>query len=152
MQGLMLYRLWVTDPLSPASSGPPTPSHSTTHLVPTSSTGSNPAVSPPTSPKPSYLTNPSSNPHLPIPHLSPQSGTSTLATSIPASSLPGARLSGRLLGVVSLTDILNLQARASGLSPADPTESRNHRRRSSSSSVSVRRSGDMGRELFSRGF
>lgn len=72
-----------------------------------------------------------------------------MVPSIPASALPGARLSGRLVGVVSLTDILNLQARASGLSPADPAESRSRRRRSSSSSVSVRRSGEIGRELFS---
>jgi CBS domain-containing protein len=144
------HRLWVTDPLSPVSSGPSTPSHSTTHLVP--STVSNPAMSPPTSPKPTQLSNPSSNPHLPIPHIPSQPGTTTLAPSIPASALPGARLSGRLLGVVSLTDILNLQARASGLSPADPMESRAHRRRSSSSSISVRRSGELGRELFSRGF
>ena len=73
-----------------------------------------------------------------------------LTPSIPASALPGARLSGRLVGVVSLTDILNLYARASGLSPADPAETR-RRRRSSSSSMSVRRSGEIGRELFSRG-
>ncbi|KAJ5157373.1 Protein sds23 [Penicillium canariense] len=76
--------------------------------------------------------------------------TPPLAPSIPASALPGARLSGRLVGVVSLTDVLNLHARASGLSPADPAESR-RRRRSSSSSMSVRRSGEIGRELFSRG-
>jgi hypothetical protein len=74
-----------------------------------------------------------------------------LTHSIPASALDAARLSGRLVGVVSLTDILNLHARASGLSPADPAESRSRRRRSSSSSISVRRSGDIGRELFSRG-
>lgn len=44
-------------------------------------------------------------------------------------------MSGRLNGVVSLTDILNLYARASGLSPDDPNENRMRRRRSSSSSV-----------------
>jgi hypothetical protein len=43
-----------------------------------------------------------------------------------------------------------LHARASGLSPADPAESR-RRRRSSSSSMSIHRSGEIGRELFSRG-
>ncbi|KAK4993208.1 cell separation during budding [Elasticomyces elasticus] len=55
--------------------------------------------------------------------------------SAPASTLPGAGMSGRLNGVISLTDILNLYARASGLSPADPDETRRRRRRSSSSSV-----------------
>jgi len=43
-------------------------------------------------------------------------------------------LSGRLSGVVSLTDILNLFARASGLNPHDPSELRQMRRRSSSAS------------------
>lgn len=43
-------------------------------------------------------------------------------------------MSGRLSGVVSLTDVLNLFARASGLSPTDPEELRKRRRRSSSSS------------------
>jgi hypothetical protein len=43
-------------------------------------------------------------------------------------------LSGRLSGVVSLTDILNLFARASGLNPHDPSELRQLRRRSSSAS------------------
>lgn len=76
---------------------------------------------------------------------------SPISHSIPSSALDGARVSGRLAGVVSLTDILNLHARASGLNPADPADSRSRRRRSSSSSQSVRRSGDIGRELFSRG-
>jgi hypothetical protein len=39
-----------------------------------------------------------------------------------------------LNGVVSLTDILNLFARMSGLSPLDPDETRRRRRRSSSHS------------------
>lgn len=74
-----------------------------------------------------------------------------MAPSIPASALPGARLSGRLVGVVSLTDVLNLYARASGLKPADPAETRSRRRRSSSASVNVRKSGDIGRDLLGRG-
>lgn len=49
-------------------------------------------------------------------------------------------MSGRLTGVVSLTDILNLFAKASGLSPHDPNETRRQRRRSSS--ASFRRSMD----------
>ncbi|KAL4781906.1 hypothetical protein BJX76DRAFT_310594 [Aspergillus varians] len=129
------HRLWITDPLSPSSSGPPTPSHSMVHLP-----LSNNSQSPPQSPNPNV-----SQPN-PAAYISP----APLSSSIPASALPGARLSGRLVGVVSLTDVLNLHARASGLSPADPAESRSRRRRSSSSSVSVRRSGEIGRELFSR--
>lgn len=159
------FRLWVTDPLSPASSGPPTPSHSTAYIsLPPLGSGqaaSNPTASPPPPLSP-YTTSvqPSSQatPYLPSPPqaftnapISPSTGlTPPLAPSIPASALPGARLSGRLVGVVSLTDILNLHARATGLSPADPSESR-QRRRSSSSSMSFRRSGEAGRELFSRG-
>ncbi|RLL95742.1 hypothetical protein CFD26_103683 [Aspergillus turcosus] len=157
------HRLWVTDPLSPSSSGPPTPSHSSVQLPLAAST--NPTQSPPVSPPPSTTNLPAPNyssPHLPSPpqpfmnaasltHPASSLGLPhAVAPSIPASALPGARLSGRLVGVVSLTDILNLHARASGLSPADPAESRSRRRRSSSSSVSVRKSGDIGRELFSR--
>ncbi|OJJ59381.1 hypothetical protein ASPSYDRAFT_861110 [Aspergillus sydowii CBS 593.65] len=137
------HRLWITDPLSPSSSGPPTPSHSMVH-IPLHPTGSNNAQSPPQSPNPATAT--AQQPPGPAPYVSP----TPLAPAIPASALPGARLSGRLVGVVSLTDILNLHARASGLSPADPAESRSRRRRSSSSSISVRRSGEIGRELFSR--
>lgn len=157
----------MTDPLSPSSSGPPTPSHSSAHipLATPSSTAVNSStsgISPPASPLPPASTTvqpptPShATPHLPTPpHLygnagSPAGATPPLAPSVPASALPGARLSGRLVGVVSLTDILNLHARASGLSPADPAEFR-RRRRSSSSSMSVRRSGEIGREMFSRG-
>lgn len=67
--------------------------------------------------------------------------------SISASQMPGQAMSGRLNGVVSLTDVLNLFARASGLSPRDPEEERQRRRRSSSSSLrpsidSVRPSGE----------
>lgn len=161
-------RLWVTDPMSPSSSGPPTPSHSAAHVPPPPSISHAAASSPPASPLPPPLTptaQPSQYiaPHHPAPPLAfaPTSSGShsisgvsvppPLTHSIPASALDGARLSGRLVGVVSLTDILNLHARASGLSPADPAESRSRRRRSSSSSLSVRRSGDIGRELFSRG-
>ncbi|KAJ5364235.1 Protein sds23 [Penicillium cataractarum] len=129
--------------------------------VPLATTGSNTTLSPPPSPLPTPVSLPSqppgpATPHLPtlptapFPPVASSGVTPPLAPSIPASALPGARLSGRLVGVVSLTDILNLHARASGLSPADPAESR-RRRRSSSSSMSVRRSGEIGRELFSRG-
>ncbi|KAJ5944367.1 hypothetical protein N7516_004535 [Penicillium verrucosum] len=161
------HRLWVTDPLSPASSGPPTPSQSSVHIPLSNSisppTGSYTANSPP--PSPSVPVAPYAQPsqypapHLPTPNLPytypapgvPVAVATPISHSIPSSALDGARLSGRLAGVVSLTDILNLHARASGLNPADPAESRSRRRRSSSSSQSVRRSGDIGRELFSRG-
>lgn len=55
---------------------------------------------------------------------------------ISAAQFQGANLSGRLSGVVSLTDVLNVLARASGLSPGDPEATRRRRRRSSSSSLS----------------
>lgn len=57
------------------------------------------------------------------------------ATAVPASAMAGARISGRLSGVISLTDVLNMFARSTGLNPADPGEQRARRRRSSSSSV-----------------
>lgn len=62
--------------------------------------------------------------------------TSTSA-SVPAAALPGANISGRLNGVVSLTDVLNLFARVSGLNPGDPGDRR--RRESSASSSSISR-------------
>lgn len=61
--------------------------------------------------------------------------TSVTGGSVPASALAGARLSGKLTGVVSLTDILNIFARSTGLRPSDPGEQRARRRRSSSSSM-----------------
>lgn len=103
------HRMWVVDSPSPASTAPPTPTIS--HAV---------AVPPPS------LT----SPNLPSSSF-PLSGPST----INAGSIPGAHLSGRLIGVVSLTDILNLFARSSGLTPVDPNEARRQRRRSSSSSM-----------------
>lgn len=57
------------------------------------------------------------------------------APSVPAASLPGQHMSGKLSGVISLTNVLNVIARASGLAPRDPGEARRLRRGSSSSSV-----------------
>ncbi|KEY64746.1 hypothetical protein S7711_05398 [Stachybotrys chartarum IBT 7711] len=57
------------------------------------------------------------------------------SSAVPASAMAGARISGRLNGVISLTDILNLFAKFSGLHPADPWEQRMRRRRSSSGSI-----------------
>lgn len=145
-------RMWITTPPSPASSGPPTPAvtpaqpafspTSSTILSPPPSANSNhnPAINIP----PPIDTNPSSgNPSGSAPWASLPSPLST--PSISASAMPGASLSGHLTGVVSLTDILNLFARASGLSPHDPNETRRARRRSSS--VSVRSSFDGIRDI-----
>ena len=101
------HRMWVVDQPSPSASAPPTPT-----LAPT--------------PFP-----------LPVPNPPTAGPPYTLATgnAVPAASLPGQHMSGRLSGVISLTDILNLFARASGLSPQDPDEARRQRRGSSSSSV-----------------
>jgi CBS domain-containing protein len=57
------------------------------------------------------------------------------AAAVPASAMMGAGLSGRLSGVVSLTDVLNTFAKSTGLNPSDPGAQRARRRKSSSSSV-----------------
>ncbi|KAL7904073.1 hypothetical protein GGI35DRAFT_245031 [Trichoderma velutinum] len=57
------------------------------------------------------------------------------AVTVPAATMAGALLSGKLIGVVSLTDILNIFAKSTGLHPSEPWEQRARRRRSSSSSV-----------------
>ena len=100
--------MWVVDSPSPSSSGPPTPAAT-----------------------PAVLHNPL---HSPAFQASPPFTPSSTSPSVSASALPGTHMSGRLSGVVSLTDILNLFARASGLNPSDPSETRRHRRRSSSAS------------------
>ncbi|KAH5084587.1 hypothetical protein HBI73_155580 [Parastagonospora nodorum] len=69
--------------------------------------------------------------------------TGAVASAISASAISGASLSGRLSGVISLTDVLKLFAKASGLHPHDPDEARRAQRRSSSSSM--RRSMDNAR-------
>lgn len=100
------HRMWVVESASPSPSTPSTPSlPPTTVIAPNSTPSSQPAAT-----------------HYPSP-------------SVSASSLPGSHLSGRLTGVVTLTDILNLFARSTGLHPSDPSEQRARRRRSSSSSV-----------------
>lgn len=158
------HRMWVVESASPSPSAPATPllgpvgattstvsgggnaaamasstSGATTTTTsaagnnnPSSShiTGSSPSSSSATvtSPNP----NQSSAPPSPLPLSTPLFSPSS---SVPAVALPGAHLSGRLTGVISLTDILNLFARSSGLSPMDPGEQRARRRRSSSSSI-----------------
>lgn len=103
------HRMWVVESSSPS------PSPGNTPLA-------TPSVSHATLHSPS-----SSNPASPA-----LSGT---FPSVSAAALPGARISGRLTGVVSLTDILNLFGRQSGLNPLSPSDSRDKRRRSSSSSM-----------------
>ncbi|KAJ9638093.1 uncharacterized protein PV06_04924 [Exophiala oligosperma] len=129
------HRMWITEPVSPSSSGPPTPALHTATLAPTSShsssTGSSYATPPQATSAPGDPAGGTVVDHSPkAPFIAPS------GPSISASALPGARISGRLVGVVSLTDILVLFARAGGLTnAADPNEIRMRRRRSSSSSV-----------------
>ncbi|KAF2972043.1 hypothetical protein GQX73_g1607 [Xylaria multiplex] len=101
------HRMWVVESASPSPSAPSTPSLPPTVLISNSTPSSQPAVP----------------------------GTHYPSPSIPASALPGSHLSGRLTGVVTLTDILNLFAKSTGLNPSDPSEQRARRRRSSSSSI-----------------
>lgn len=134
--------MWITTPPSPSptNSLPSTPS---LHPHPsTSSLNAQPPIHPTppitlSHPAVSHQPGPiSSTPqaHPPLMHLS-------TTPSVSASALPGASISGRLSGVVSLTDILNLYAKMSGLNPGDLDEVRRMRRRSSSGSVFSERSG-----------
>ncbi|KAI0097471.1 hypothetical protein GGR51DRAFT_541111 [Nemania sp. FL0031] len=107
------HRMWVVESASPSPSAPSTPSLAPTVFVSNSTPSSQSAVT---------------GTHYP-PHPSHPS------PSVPASALPGSHLSGRLTGVVTLTDILNLFAKSTGLNPSDPSEQRARRRRSSSSSI-----------------
>ncbi|PVH96583.1 hypothetical protein DM02DRAFT_617126 [Periconia macrospinosa] len=149
------HRMWVVDAPSPASSGPPTPAatpavflpspHSPTPSISAPSSMSNSASSLPANP-----TIAAGNPTVPVAFNSPNpthlaASSTAVAPAISASAIPtqGGSMSGRLSGVISLTDILNLFARASGLHPHDPDEARRARRRSSSSSM--RRSMDSSR-------
>ncbi|KAK3936883.1 protein SDS23 [Diplogelasinospora grovesii] len=128
------HRMWVVESASPSPSAPATPLLQPTHPIPTpigaSAVGSGTGAASPGGP--TVLVPPtggasSSGPQSP----SPGQGFN----SVPAAAMPGAHLSGRLTGVVSLTDILNLFAKSSGLHPSDPSEQRARRRRSSSASV-----------------
>lgn len=123
--------MWIVDAPSPGSSVPPSPG---AHHA-------SPPFSPPhgaTFQHSTPVTTPnrhgnSDNGLASIRHAPSESSNASVA--VPAGTLPGTGMSGRLSGVVSLTDILNLFARASGLSPGDPEETRRRRRQSSSSSV-----------------
>ena len=114
------HRMWVVESASPSPSAPATPLLQASH-----------PASPP--PPPSTVIIPPAAANAPAPP-SPLPNQS-FSTAVIPSGLPGARLSGSLTGVVSMTDILNLFAKSSGLRPSDPSEQRARRRRSSSSSV-----------------
>lgn len=139
------HRMWVTTPPSPS----PTPSLPSTPSVQNPSMSSS-SLSITSAHTPSHPTPPITLSHPAVSHppssvasfpqaqppILPLSTTPTVS----ASALPGAAMSGRLSGVVSLSDILNLFARASGLHPGDLDEARRMRRRSSSGSVFSERS------------
>ncbi|KAE8831286.1 hypothetical protein PTNB73_09174 [Pyrenophora teres f. teres] len=118
------HRMWVVDAPSPASSGPPTPAMAPAVIVPPSPITPLPGMAGPT---PVNSTAPT--------HLAATGAVAPAISASAISAMPGASLSGRLSGVISLTDVLNLFARASGLHPHDPDEARRARRRSSSSSM-----------------
>jgi CBS domain-containing protein len=91
------------------------------------------------SPVPLSPLNPAT-PHLPIaqtPPLPPPSVHVGPSQTPPLGATPPSLMMGKLQGVVSLTDILNLFARVEGLKPSHPTEARANRRRSSSSSTAT---------------
>ena len=122
--------MWVVEtpsasPIStPLSSAPTTPGPGPAPYVAPFSISHPPALHPP---------------HLStsFPQANPPFQPLSATPSVSASALPGQHMSGRLSGVVSLTDILNLFARASGLHPTDPEEARRKRRGSSASSRSA---------------
>lgn len=87
------------------------------------------------SPSPSAPATPLLGPSTAVPPLGATPTSPAAQASVPASAMAGARISGRLNGVISLTDVLNIFAKSTGLHPSDPWEQRARRRRSSSSSV-----------------
>lgn len=139
------HRMWVVESASPSPSAPATPLLGPVGATMTSSTSGG-AYHSSAGPNPIDISSPvvsatiitttsnnqSSAPPSPLPM---PNSTFSPSSSVPAAAMPGAHLSGRLTGVISLTDILNLFAKVSGLNPADPGEQRARRRRSSSSSI-----------------
>lgn len=109
------HRMWIVESSSPS------PSPGTTPLATPSVSSAN-------------LHSPLASAHAPS-SSTPASPSLAAFPAVSAASLPGARISGRLTGVVSLTDILNLFGRQSGLNPLSPHDQRDRRRRSSSSSL-----------------
>lgn len=128
--------MWIVQPPSPGSSTPATPLMTPTTTAP-------PFSGFPASPSLHAISPPSLN-HGPLTGPQYNTHSSSAHSTISATAIPGATLSGRLSGVISLTDVLNLIAKASGLNPHDPGEAREMRRRRSSSTSL--RSGDVGRK------
>lgn len=142
------HRMWVVESASPSPSAPATPllgpvgattatasAGGSAEAMRSSTSGSTAAGASPSVSATvitTGLNTQSSAPPSPLPLSTPIFSASS---SVPAAALPGAHLSGKLTGVISLTDILNLFARSSGLHPSDPGEQRARRRRSSSSSI-----------------
>jgi CBS domain-containing protein len=87
------------------------------------------------SPSPSAPATPLLSPSTAVPPAAAAPQSPVAQASMPASAMGGARISGRLNGVISLTDVLNIFAKSTGLHPSDPGEQRARRRRSSSCSV-----------------
>ena len=152
--------MWVVDASTPNSSAPSTPlpqhatmaSHHQRHsssssLPPPQLSTPNSSAIPPahTHNTPITIAHPPAAypPHLTtsIPQANPPFQALSATPSVSASALPGQHISGRLNGVVSLTDVLNLFAKATGLHPDDPEDARRKRRGSSSSSRSGRGAG-----------
>jgi len=139
------HRLWVVESASPSPSAPATPL-----LAPVTGAGAGSSaatssgnLAATTSGETTILIPSLSGGAAPLSPLPVAAGVAVgFASSVSAAALPGAHLSGRLTGVVSLSDILNLFAKSSGLNPADPGEQRARRRRSSASSNSMRPSFD----------
>jgi len=132
------HRMWVVESASPSPSAPATPLLAPTLPNTNTSVGSTSAIA--TSTGQGTGTSPGSTPTVIVPPAGGLSGPQSPLpnqsfSSPPAAAMPGAHVSGRLTGVVSLTDILNLFAKSSGLHPSDPDAQRARRRRSSSSSV-----------------
>ena len=149
--------MWVVDASTPNSSAPstPLPQHATLHSnhqrhssntsfsTPQLATPSSNPVSPPNihnTPITIAHPPPAHPPQLTtsLPQANPPFQPLSATPSVSASALPGQHISGRLNGVVSLTDVLNLFAKATGLHPDDPEDARRKRRGSSSSSRSGR--------------
>ncbi|KAK0750461.1 hypothetical protein B0T18DRAFT_345920 [Schizothecium vesticola] len=126
------HRMWIVDSASPSPSTPATP------LLQAREPSVTAATAPPVAAI-SVTATGTSSPPTPTIIIPPPSIATTpqspLPGPVPSGALPGSNISGRLSGVVSLTDILNLFAKTGGLRPSDPSEQRARRRRSSSSSV-----------------
>nr|OQO21927.1 hypothetical protein B0A51_13027 [Rachicladosporium sp. CCFEE 5018] len=118
------HRMWIVEAPSPATSVPPSPSVHSVAMPPFSLQHNNNSSG--------GLSERSGSSHS---LTGPPYTNTAPGVSVTAAQMQGQNMSGRLSGVVSLTDVLNLFARASGLSPRDPEEERQRRRRSSSASL-----------------